>query len=100
MREKALEFGALTVVPTVEVTGLDVEDGRITRVRTSGGDIEAEHVVIAGGVWSPKIADMAALSIPLTPAVHQMISVGPCPQLSGPPGEIAFPIIRDMDPFC
>ena len=35
MRERALELGALTVVPTVEVTGLDVEEGRITRVRTS-----------------------------------------------------------------
>ena len=47
MRERALELGALTVVPTVEVTGLDVEDGQITRVRTDGGDIEAETVVIA-----------------------------------------------------
>jgi glycine cleavage system aminomethyltransferase T/glycine/D-amino acid oxidase-like deaminating enzyme len=100
MREKALESGALTVVPTVEVTGLDVEAGRIRRVRTTGGDIEAEHVVIACGVWSPKIGDMAGISIPLTPAVHQMISVGPCPQLSEAPGEITFPIIRDMDTFC
>ena len=105
MREKALASGALTVVPTVEVTGLDTEetpDGRrrISRVRTSGGDIEAEHVVIACGVWSPKIGDMAGISIPLTPAVHQMISVGPCPQLAGTEGEISFPIVRDMDTFC
>src|SRR3954454_5854547 len=100
MRERALESGALTVVPTVEVTGLDVEDGRIRRVRTTGGDIAAEHVVIACGVWSPKIGDMAGISIPLTPAVHQMISVGPCPQLSGTSGEIEFPIVRDMDTFC
>src|SRR4051812_43045960 len=100
MRERALESGALTVVPTVEVTGLDVSEGRIRRVRTSGGDIEAEHVVIACGVWSPKIGDMAGISIPLTPAVHQMISVGPCPQLSGTSGEIEFPIVRDMDTFC
>src|SRR5689334_2152130 len=100
MRESALESGALTVVPTVEVTGLDVEDGRIRRVRTSGGDIEAEHVVIACGVWSPKIGDMAGISIPLTPAVHQMISVGPCPQLAEKEGEISFPIVRDMDTFC
>jgi glycine cleavage system aminomethyltransferase T/glycine/D-amino acid oxidase-like deaminating enzyme len=100
MREKALESGALTVVPTVEVVGLDVEDGRIRRVRTDGGDIEAEYVVIACGVWSPKIGDMAGISIPLTPAVHQMISVGPCPQLAEREGEISFPIIRDMDTFC
>src|SRR6478672_9944795 len=105
MREKALEAGALTVVPTVEVTGLDTTedaDGRrrVTRVRTTGGAIEAETVVIACGVWSPKIGDMAGISIPLTPAVHQMISVGPCPQLAEREGEISFPIIRDMDTFC
>ena len=100
MRERALELGALTVVPNVEVEGMDVEDGRIARVRTSGGDIEAETVVIACGVWSPRIAKMAGAHIPLTPAVHQMISVGPCPQLSGLEGEITIPIVRDMDTFC
>jgi glycine cleavage system aminomethyltransferase T/glycine/D-amino acid oxidase-like deaminating enzyme len=100
MREKAIELGALTVVPTVEVTGLDVEQGRIRRVRTSGGDIEADTVVIACGVWSPKLAAMAGAAIPLTPAVHQMISVGPVPQLAEREGEISFPIVRDMDTFC
>ncbi len=100
MRERAMESGALTVVPNVEVIGMDVEDGRIRRVRTTGGDIEAEVVVIAAGVWSPKLGDMAGISIPLTPAVHQMISVGPCPQLAGTEGEITFPIVRDMDTFC
>ena len=28
-------------------------------MRTDRGDIEAEYVVIACGVWSPKIGDMA-----------------------------------------
>ena len=79
MRERALAEGALTVVPNVEVVGLDVEDGAIARVRTTGGDIEAETVVIACGVWSPKIARMAGAAIPLTPAVHQMISRRPLP---------------------
>src|SRR5262249_44766931 len=65
MRERALESGALTVVPNVEVTGLGVEGGRITTVSTDRGDIEADTVVIACGVWSPKIADMAGVSIPL-----------------------------------
>jgi glycine cleavage system aminomethyltransferase T/glycine/D-amino acid oxidase-like deaminating enzyme len=100
MRERALELDALTVVQTVEVVGLDVEDGKIRRVRTTGGDIEAETVVICCGVWSPRIAKMAGAKIPLTPAVHQMISVGPVPQLSGTVGEISFPIVRDMDTFC
>src|ERR687894_823981 len=105
MRERALATGELTVVPTVEVVGLDTEEAphgrrRITRVRTTGGDIQAGAVVIAAGVWSPKLGDMAGISIPLTPAVHQMISVGPCPQLAEKEGEISFPIVRDMDTFC
>ncbi|MFN8191060.1 MAG: FAD-binding oxidoreductase [Nocardioidaceae bacterium] len=78
MRERALELDALTVVANAEVEGLDVEAGAIKRVRTTKGDIEAEYVVIACGVWSPKVAAMAGAHIPLTPAVHQMISVGPC----------------------
>ena len=100
MREAAMELGALTTVPNCEVTGLDVEEGRIVRVRTDKGDIETSTVVIACGVWSPKIGDMAGVSIPLTPAVHQMISVGPCPQLAETDGEISFPIVRDMDTYC
>ncbi len=100
MREQALATGQLTVVPNVEVEDLGVEDGRITKVVTDQGDIAAEHVVIACGVWSPKIGDMAGVNIALTPAVHQMISVGPCPQLAEKEGEISFPIVRDMDTFC
>ena len=100
MRERALELDALTVVPTVEVTSLDVEDGAIKRVRTTGGDIESDIVVIACGVWSPKLAAMAGAHIPLTPAVHQMISVGPVPVLADKEGEISYPIVRDMDTFC
>jgi glycine cleavage system aminomethyltransferase T/glycine/D-amino acid oxidase-like deaminating enzyme len=100
MRESALEKGALTVVPNVEVLDLGVEDGRITSVVTDAGTIEAEYVVIACGVWSPKIGDMAGVRIALTPAVHQMISVGPCPQLAEREGEISFPIVRDMDTLC
>jgi len=97
MRERAQALGALTIAAGVEVTGLDVEHGRIRRVRTDGGDIEADTVVIACGVWSPRIARMAGASIPLTPAVHQMISVGPVPLFADTVGEITFPIIRDMD---
>src|SRR3954469_13430787 len=64
MREQALATGALTVVPNVEVTDLEGVDGRIRSVQTDKGTIEAEQVVIACGVWSPKIGDLAGISIP------------------------------------
>ena len=72
-------------------------DGRIRGVRTNKGNIQAEVVVIACGIWSPRIARMAGASIPLTPAVHQMISVGPVPLFAGTVGEIKYPIVRDVD---
>ena len=63
----------------------------IRRVRTDRRRHRGRDVVIACGVWSPKIGDMAGISIPLTPAVHQMISVGPCPQLAGTGGRDLLP---------
>jgi glycine cleavage system aminomethyltransferase T/glycine/D-amino acid oxidase-like deaminating enzyme len=97
MREEAQGSGALTVVPNVEVTGIDVEGGRVRRVRTTDGDVEAETVVIACGVWSPLLARMAGATIPLTPAIHQMIDIGPVPRFEGTSRAIEFPIVRDMD---
>jgi glycine cleavage system aminomethyltransferase T/glycine/D-amino acid oxidase-like deaminating enzyme len=97
MRERAQETGALTVSANTEVLGIDVEGGRVKRVRTDRGDIETETVVICCGVWSPRLARMAGASIPLTPAVHQMIDIGPVPHFAGAKSAIEFPIVRDMD---
>jgi glycine cleavage system aminomethyltransferase T/glycine/D-amino acid oxidase-like deaminating enzyme len=97
MRAAAQEMGALTISAGTEVTGIDVELGHVVRVRTDHGDIETETVVIACGIWSPRIAAMAGASIPLTPAVHQMIDVGPVPRFEHTTKEVGFPIVRDMD---
>jgi glycine cleavage system aminomethyltransferase T/glycine/D-amino acid oxidase-like deaminating enzyme len=97
MRERAQEAGALTVSANTEVLGIDTERGRVRRVRTTRGDIEAEYVVICCGVWSPRLARMAGASIPLTPAVHQMIDIGPVPRFANAKASIEHPIVRDMD---
>ncbi len=97
MRERGRAEGALGVFANTEILGLDAERGRIRRVRTTRGDIEAETVVVACGVWSPRVARLAGASIPLAPAVHQMIEVGPVPRFAGGSTGIEFPIVRDMD---
>jgi glycine cleavage system aminomethyltransferase T/glycine/D-amino acid oxidase-like deaminating enzyme len=96
MREEASNDG-LTVAANTEVLGIDVEGGRVRRVRTTRGDIETEQVVIACGAWSPRLAKMAGASIPLTPMVHQMIDIGPAPRFADAKGMIEYPIVRDMD---
>jgi glycine cleavage system aminomethyltransferase T/glycine/D-amino acid oxidase-like deaminating enzyme len=97
MRERAQASGALHISANTEVLGIDVEEGCVRRVRTSRGDVESDVVAIACGVWSPRIARMAGASIPLTPAVHQMIDVGPVPRFLSSTTAIEFPIVRDMD---
>ena len=104
MRERAQDAGALRVVANTEVTGLETTPRafgrpRVSAVVTDRGRIEVDHVVIACGVWSPRIARMAGATIPLTPAVHQMADVGPIDVLQATGSEIGYPIVRDMDTF-
>ncbi|TMD18832.1 MAG: FAD-dependent oxidoreductase [Chloroflexi bacterium] len=97
MREKGVGSGAVHVAANTEVTGIDVKAGRVNCVRTNAGDIEVENVVVCCGVWSPRVGLMAGAHIPLTPAVHQMIDVGPVPRFAGAKSDIEHPIVRDMD---
>jgi glycine cleavage system aminomethyltransferase T/glycine/D-amino acid oxidase-like deaminating enzyme len=99
MRERAQEMGALEVRANTEIVGIDLSEDalRVRAVRTSTGDLDTEVVAICCGVWSDRVAQMAGASIPLTPIVHQMISVGPIPLFADTVGEITYPIVRDMD---
>ncbi len=99
LRERAQAKGVLTLAPNTEVTGIETEDGRVTAVVTDAGTVATDTVVVACGVWSPRIAEMAGATIPLTPAVHQMIDVGPIDILQATGNEIGYPIVRDMDTF-
>jgi len=96
MREKAREMGTLSIFANTEVQGIEVDKGRVKAVKTSRGDLRADIVIIACGVWSPRIAEMAGASIPLVPVAHQMIDAGPVPQFAEAKGEIEYPILRDM----
>ncbi|MBT3247462.1 MAG: FAD-dependent oxidoreductase [Actinobacteria bacterium] len=105
MRKEAIETAGCQVFANTEV--LDIEtiqgDGGITTVSavvTDKGRIEAEYVVVACGVWSNRIANMAGATIPLVPTVHQMADVGPMDILAETNNEIGYPIVRDMDTFC
>ena len=98
MRENAQAMGALEVRASTEILDIVVSAaGRVSGLRTTSGDIETDTCVICCGVWSPRLARMAGAVIPLTPVVHQMISVGPIPLFADTVGEISYPIVRDMD---
>jgi sarcosine oxidase subunit beta len=64
---KAAQGRGLTILRDSEVTGITVDHGRITRVRTSAGDIATPTVVNAAGPWAGQIAAFAGVALPVTP---------------------------------
>jgi sarcosine oxidase subunit beta len=62
-----------------QVTGLRrASDGRITQVETSRGPVAVDSVVNAAGPWAGAVADMAGVSIPVTPLRRQIVPTTPC----------------------
>jgi sarcosine oxidase subunit beta len=60
-----------------EVTGLDRRGDRITRVRTSRGDVEAGTVLSATAGWSSVVAGMAGLRLPMKTHILQAFVTEP-----------------------
>ena len=83
LAEKAQEQG-VDICTNTDVMGFETANGRITRIRTTRGDIGAEQVVLAAGSWSPQIAKELHLSIPIEPAKGYSITLEnpyPAPKL-------------------
>ncbi|RWK65044.1 FAD-dependent oxidoreductase [Mesorhizobium sp.] len=57
----------------IRVTGFDMQDGRITAVKTNKGDIACDKVVNCAGQWARQVGTLAGIDVPLQPVKHQYI---------------------------
>lgn len=64
-------------------------------VVTDQGNIEAEHVVNAGGLWAREVGRMAGVELPLVPMEHHYLITEDLPELAGAQREL--PIVVDLD---
>jgi glycine/D-amino acid oxidase-like deaminating enzyme len=80
--ESARAAGA-TLRTRVEATGFDVAGGTLRAVRTSAGEIEADAVVLALGVDTPRIAALAGLRVPLVESPGTLLHTAPVPRTIG-----------------
>jgi glycine cleavage system T protein len=78
------------VIEGVSVTELRATDGRVTGVRTEQGDIEAEIVVLATGMWTRHLAAQIGVNVPLQACEHFYIVTEPIDGLT-----TNTPILRD-----
>jgi glycine cleavage system aminomethyltransferase T/glycine/D-amino acid oxidase-like deaminating enzyme len=87
--------GGVRIFTHTRVTGIEVRDGRVRGVSTQWGDIEAEVVVDAGGMYAAEIARMAGVRVPIVPMAHEYLVTQPFRE-DRVPGE-HLPTLRDPD---
>ncbi len=86
--------GGCQVYTHTRVSEIMVADGRVRGVRTQWGDVEAEIVVNAGGMFAAEIARMAGVRVPVVPFAHEYLVTQPFRERV--PGE-HLPTLRDPD---
>jgi glycine cleavage system T protein len=80
------------IIENVTVTEIVVEEGRAVGVRSSAGDVQAEVVVNAAGMWAHRLGAAAGTAIPLHAAEHFYIVTEPIAGLAK-----HLPVLRDAD---
>lgn len=76
----------------IKVTGIITENGKVSGVNTSQGDIETEYVVNCAGMWARDVGKMAGVNIPLHAAEHYYAVTEKIEDLP-----LDLPVMRDHD---
>jgi 4-methylaminobutanoate oxidase (formaldehyde-forming) len=85
--------GGAQIYTHTRVSAIDVREGRVRGVRTEWGDIEAEIVVNAGGMYAAEIGRLAGVRVPIVPFAHEYLVTQPFRDRGG----THLPTLRDPD---
>lgn len=75
----------------VEVTGIQIQGGKVQSVVTNHGEIATPVVINAAGPWAGLIGKMVGIKIPITPLRRQMLTTSPLSEIP-----IDFPFVIDF----
>lgn len=59
--------------PRTTLTGIRTANGTVTGIDTNNGSFSTKKIVLAGGVWTPAMASMAGVSVPVRPRQGQIL---------------------------
>ncbi len=80
------------IIEGVRVDALIPEDGRVVGARTSDGEIRADRVLLATGVWTAPLAATAGVQVPIWPYRRSLMeAAGPFPKLA------AIPLVIELE---
>ena len=91
---KGARMRGARILERTRVIGVTTVDGRVTGVRTDGGDVEAEIVVNCAGQWAKQVGSLAGVNVPLHSAEHFYVVTEPIVGVRPD-----MPILRDPDGY-
>jgi 4-methylaminobutanoate oxidase (formaldehyde-forming) len=83
------------ILEGVPVSDFLVRNQRVTGVKTLHGEINAEAVVLAAGMWSRQLAEKAGVSVPLQAAEHYYLLTEPMAGIHG-----GLPVVEDPEAYA
>ena len=80
---KSAQIGGADIVRHTRVTDLQARADGSWDVITDHGNVQAEHVVNAGGLWAREVGRMVGLELPILAMEHQYLITGDMQELAG-----------------
>ena len=78
----------------IEVTGVDLDEGRVKGVKTKQGDIQCDILVNCAGQWARQFGQLAGVNVPLYSAEHYYIVTDKIEGIHP-----MWPVVRDPDGY-
>ena len=74
---QAAELRGATMVPHTRVIGIRLQNGAVSGVVTSQGEIGTPVVIDAAGAWARRVGELATATVPVMPVRHQLLITEP-----------------------
>ncbi|HET9108325.1 MAG TPA: FAD-dependent oxidoreductase [Steroidobacteraceae bacterium] len=85
---KSAQIAGAEVVRHTRVVDLKARSDGTWDVVTDQGNVHAEHVVNAGGLWAREVGRMVGLELPILAMEHQYLITEEVPQIAGLPEQL------------
>lgn len=92
---KGARMGGVQIFEDTPVTGMVIQDRRVTAVITGKGEIQTEYVVNCAGMWAREIGKMAGVNVPLQPTEHYYLVTEPIEGINP-----ELPVLVDLDKYA
>jgi glycine cleavage system aminomethyltransferase T/glycine/D-amino acid oxidase-like deaminating enzyme len=89
---KGARAAGVRIFQDIKVTAIHHDGSRVQGVQTLGGRIEADYVVLCGGMWTRDLAASIGVTVPLHACEHYYVLFKDVPGLTPD-----LPVLRDYD---